>query len=109
MTAVTRRRLHGDPVDVTPRRDGGDGGGDRPRVGTCELLPFPLVRRIDLIRNVAGTAVCYRDPSKFLATQIAAQERALRRRGFPDDVVSSQIAALRRAIAVHMAMYEAAR
>jgi len=76
------------------------GGGESPPIsrGPAEIIPFPVVARVGFLDRTAELAASYRDPSKYLASVYRQQESSLRRRGFPEDVVQSEMAALDRAI-----------
>jgi len=86
----------------------GGGGGPqsrRPR-GPAEVIPFPMTARVAFLDRTAELAASYRDPRKYLASVFAQQERSLRRRGFAEDIVQSELAALERAIEARIAEYE---
>jgi Family of unknown function (DUF6074) len=89
--------------------NGGGGGGipKRPSGGPADVIPFPMAHRVAFLDRAAEVAASYRDPKRYLANVYRQQEQSLRRRGFSDDVVQSEMAALAQAIEARLAEYEA--
>src|SRR5262249_19663501 len=91
--------------DDTPARTGGGGGDDRPgrTRGPAEVIPFPMWARVAMLDRTAELAASYREPSRYLASFYRQQEQSLRRRGFADDIVQSEMATLAREVEARIA------
>jgi hypothetical protein len=61
---------------------------------------------VGFLDRTAELAASYHRPDKYLASVYRQQESSLRRRGFTEDVVQSEMAALDRAIKARLAEYE---
>jgi hypothetical protein len=97
-----------DTVEAPVQSITGGGGGPqsrRPR-GPAEVIPFPMRARVAFLDRTAELAASYRDPRKYLASVYRQQEASLRRRGFAEEIVRSEMAALERAIEARIAEYE---
>jgi hypothetical protein len=67
---------------------------------TAEIFPFPLARRLNLVRRQAEYSLTLK-PEKgeaHIQRQLESQAEALRRRGVPEDAISREIAGLQAAI-----------
>ena|SRR5215468_1714302 len=96
-------------ADAHPATGGGGGGiPNRPSVGPADVIPFPMAHRVAFLDRTAELAASYRDPERYLASVYRQQEQSLRRRGFAEDIVRSEMAALEREIAARLAEYEVA-
>jgi hypothetical protein len=66
----------------------------------CEIVPFPAVRRVGLIKNLAWQLASYRPDSaaRTFARQLDAQRDAMARRGIATDVIEREVGALEIAV-----------
>jgi hypothetical protein len=71
---------------------------------TATVVPFPLARRIDLIRRQAEYALCLKPESaeRHIERQIQCQADALRRRGVSDDIIAHELKGMEAAIRAAM-------
>jgi hypothetical protein len=66
----------------------------------CAILPFPTVRRVGLIKNLAWQLASYRPEAgeRTFARQLDQQREAMARRGLAPDVIEGEIHALETAV-----------
>jgi hypothetical protein len=69
-------------------------------MSACQIVPFPSVRRVAYVRNLANMMVHYRPEAaeRTLAAQLNAQRAAMLRRGLTPDVVERELRALELAV-----------
>jgi len=99
---IPQRIEYDAPLRSAPVTGGGGGRQSRQPRGPAEVVPFPLTARVVFVDRTAEIAASYRDPRKYLANVYRQQEEALRRRGFDDAIVQSEMAALERAVQSRM-------
>lgn len=68
------------------------------------VLPFPLVRRLDLIHRQAKYAVCLRPEKgdRHIERQLQTQADAMRRRGVAENMINRELAGMESAIRTAM-------
>jgi hypothetical protein len=101
------QQMQRDTIEASVQSVAGGGGGQprRPR-GPAQLVPFPMAARVAFLDRTAELAASYRDPRRYLASVFRQQEQSLRRRGFVEEIVRSEMAALEREIEARIAEYE---
>lgn len=62
----------------------------------CEIIAFPSVRRVGLVRNLADLLTACRPKivERELSRQLEIQRKAMARRGLADDVIEREVHAL---------------
>jgi Family of unknown function (DUF6074) len=70
------------------------------RACECVILPFPTVRRVGLIKNLAWQLATYGPEAgeRVFARQLEQQRASMVRRGLPSDVIDRELQALETAV-----------
>ena len=66
----------------------------------CQIVPFPTVRRVSLIKNLAWQLASYGPDAaeRTFARQLEQQRTAMARRGLSPDVIEREVRALETAV-----------